>query len=527
MQKIIQDVFCPYFYQNFFEMKLFARLSILSVVIFSSFTLAAQNSQCGTDQSDAFMEDLIRNKKNWDQVAQKGAVERFVPVQFHSFANNDGSGRLGQEAIFEALCTINERFDSLELRFYLADDIDERNNSSAFTNANANHNFFRSIRNPFAVNVYIVQSPRPSATNVLGYYSGGSNDFIVINKDNLGDMGYTFEHEIGHFFTLSHTHRGWEDAPYRPEDYGDTVRITQISSGQTGAIGVELVDGSNCGNLGWQSPLAGDGLCDTPPDYGFGQSCNCCFFQYDVWDSNGDKIEMPMLNNVMSYSNNCGDWSFTQQQVFAMKTSFDSNRRSYLRGGDVTEYTPITEPVLISLPSNGEMLENYDGVLLSWDPVPNAEEYIISIDGTVSLDFVTTDTELYVTDLRPNGSYLWTVKANNKFGSGCVSDDAFLFFTGTGSTSVDNIEGLEAFEVYPNPLESGDILNVNVQMDRTITADMNLLGLDGKLIQSLKSQQFSVGGSNVTLNTSGLTSGVYLLEMRTESGVNIEKIIIK
>ncbi|NNE27087.1 MAG: hypothetical protein HKN09_09610, partial [Saprospiraceae bacterium] len=357
-------------------MKLLAQISLISVVIFSSFSLVSQNSQCGTDQSDAFMEDLIRNKKNWDNVIQKGAVDRFVPVQFHSLANNDGTGRLSQDAIRAALCQINERFDSLEMRFYLAGPINERNNSSAFTNGNANHSFFRSIRNPEAINVYIVESPRPSATNVAGYYSGGNNDFIVINKDFLGDDGYTFEHEIGHFFTLSHTHRGWEDVPYSPDVYGDTVRITSISSGQTGSIGVELVNGDNCGNLGWQSPLAGDGLCDTPPDYGFGQSCNCCFFQFDVWDSNNEKIGMPMLNNVMSYSSNCGDWNFSQQQVFAMKASYDSNRRSYIRGGNISTYNPITEPTTILAPDNISTIEEYDGVLLQWEAVPNAEQYV-------------------------------------------------------------------------------------------------------------------------------------------------------
>ena len=351
MQKIIQDVFCPYFYQNFLEMKLLSRLCIIGAIVFASNIISAQNFPCATDQSDAFMEDLIRNKKNWDKVIQKGAVERFIPIQFHSFGNNDGSGKLGNAAIQEALCLINERFDSLETRFYMAGPVDERNNTSVNNNAEANHSFFRSIRNSTALNVYVVNTPRPPQPGdpfvTAGYYSGGNNDFIVINKEYLGDNGYTFEHEVGHFFTLSHTHRGWENLPYTPERYGDTVTITSISSGQTGSIGIELVDGSNCGNLGIDNPLSGDGLCDTPPDYGFGQSCGCCFLQYEVWDRNGDKIENPMLNNVMSYSQGCGDWAFTQQQVTAIKASYDSNRRSYLRGGSVSDYTPIEEPTIL------------------------------------------------------------------------------------------------------------------------------------------------------------------------------------
>ena len=72
---------------------------------------------------------------------------------------------------------------------------------------------------------------------------------------------------------------------------------------------------------------------------------------------------------------------------------------------------------------------------LTWEPVANAEEYIITIDGTQSLEYSTTDTEIYVTELKPNGQYLWSVRANNKFGSGCIANDARLFFTGAGMTS--------------------------------------------------------------------------------------------
>ncbi|NNK90381.1 MAG: hypothetical protein HKO89_07210, partial [Saprospiraceae bacterium] len=66
-------------------------ITFLSAFLFFQFSAQAQAFKCGTDQSDAFMEDLIRNKKNWDNTMQKAQVERFVPVQFHLIANNDGS----------------------------------------------------------------------------------------------------------------------------------------------------------------------------------------------------------------------------------------------------------------------------------------------------------------------------------------------------------------------------------------------------------------------------------------------------
>ena len=128
-----------------------------------------------------------------------------------------------------------------------------------------------------ALNVFIV---RFAGTGIAGFYAGGQNDFVVMNQNSMGDDDYTLEHELGHFFTLPHTHRGWDqtrpfDAPpdwtpgYNAAIHGDTVRLTTVSSSQSGTVSVELVDGSNCLS-------AADEICDTPPDYGFGFACSCC-----------------------------------------------------------------------------------------------------------------------------------------------------------------------------------------------------------------------------------------------------------
>ena len=296
-------------------------LTVLLSFCFLSFIplqLDSQVLKCGTDQSDAFMKDLLRNRKDYDRTLQKGQVERFVPVQFHLVGNNDGSGRASEVAVLEALCTLNERYDSLELRFYLADEMRTLDNTLVNEqpgNQNAS-NTMRALKNSDAANVYVLQAP---GDGVAGFYSGGQNDYVVMGKNFLANAGFTLEHEFGHFFTLSHTHRGWEDEPYDPAIHGDTVTITKISSSQTGEIGVELMDRSNCGkDIDDGSPIAGDGICDTPPDYGFGQSCGCCNMLFTVWDSNHDLIET-VVDNVMSYSDNCSPYVFTAQQVLAIK----------------------------------------------------------------------------------------------------------------------------------------------------------------------------------------------------------------
>ncbi|NNF21648.1 MAG: hypothetical protein HKN67_06885, partial [Saprospiraceae bacterium] len=364
-------------------------ITFLSAFLFFQFSAQAQAFKCGTDQSDAFMEDLIRNKKNWDNTMQKAQVERFVPVQFHLIANNDGSGRVDPRTVLKSLCELNENYDSLELRFYLADEMNEINNTQINNNpgGNASASAMRNAKNNAAMNVFVIDD---SGEGVAGFYTQGG-DYIVVNQNQLLLDRHTTEHEVGHFFTLAHTHRGWEDQPYDPAIHGDTVLVTTVNSSQSPTIGVELVDGSNCGNLGWNNPLAGDGICDTPPDYGFGQRCNCCNMGWTVYDRNGDLIE-PMLNNVMSYSENCSPWNFTPQQVLAVKTSYDSDRRAYLRVNEVSDYTPLTEGSVIVSPMNLETIDSYNGVLLEWESVPNAEEYIITVDGTVANEYRTSNT---------------------------------------------------------------------------------------------------------------------------------------
>lgn len=504
-------------------MKYLRSLIFLGLCVFGAVSVSSQSHNwCATDQSDAFMVDLQKNKKDWHKTVQKGAVERFIPVQFHLVADNDGSGRLGQKEVLNQLCLLNERFDSTEFRFYLADEMRDVNNTLVNSNPGAASSTLRNLKNPDAMNIFVLEDSGPGTA---GFYQPGSSfDYIVIAKSQLTVQidRFALEHEIGHFFTLPHTHRGWEADNYDPDVHGDTVMTTQVLQTQgLGAgtfIGVELVDGSNCNT-------AGDGICDTPPDYGFGDACNCCNMLWNVWDRNGDRI-IPQLTNVMSYSEGC-TWTFTEQQVTAMHTSYDANNRAYLRNGPVNEYTPISEPAELMLPQNIETIENYDGVLLTWSEVENAEEYIVTISGTVTTEFRTPFTEHYLTDLKPNGQYLWTVQPANKFGSGCYTTDARLFFTGSGTTSVDETDQINQLNIYPNPVRDGQILNIDFESEDSFEAQVNLYGTDGSLVRQINPVQIYSGSNSVKIGTESLTPGLYLLEIKNENGSKISRIFVE
>jgi len=489
----------------------------------------AQKMRCSTDQDTEFMKRLQRNVDN--SFTQKAKVARFVPVELHLVADNDGSLTLTEDEIISKMCILNNRYADIEMHFYIA-------GINKIFNTTLNHRqglassrtLMRNNKNEDAMNIFLVNEILQNdfePSGAAGYYTGGGNDFIVMLQSTPGDDGYTMEHEIGHHFSLAHTHFGWEgdisqgssSGGYNPLIHGDTVTI-EIITGSTQAppTEVELMDGSNC-------TTAGDRICDTPPDYGFGQACSCCTMRWDVWDRNGDMI-IPMLDNIMSYSQNCPENFFTDGQRDAMFEDFDSPLRSHLRTGEVTEYTPITEEVTITSPQVADKFDSFDGVLIEWDAVLNAETYVVNISGGQQLRYETSDTEMYIEELEPSSLYFVDVKAYNKFGTGCQNSIRVFFETGTGSTSTNETESINDINIYPNPVKNAEDLVIDYNSDKNIVSKIRLHNLQGKVVELINTT-FAAGNNKFKINTSALISGLYILEIETEEGIISEKIIVE
>lgn len=504
-------------------------LTAVLLFLIGSIGLDAQEYWCTTQPTEETIERLKSNVKRSNDFIEKGSVERFIPIHYHIVTDNDGSNGYSEAQLLDFNCQLNERYFFTEMRFYI-DEISYINN----TNLNSRQRLSSSIasirqnKDPNAVNIFLVTdilANDGSFTGAGGYYQGGpNNDYIIVAKDNLG-FRPVLEHELGHFFSVQHTHYGWEgnlaigNGGYNPTTHGDTVTI-QIITGSTQApnVPVELVDGSNC-------TAAGDFICDTPPDYGFGQACSCCTMQWDVWDRNGDMLD-PMLNNIMSYSLGCSDWQFTVGQGAAMQADFDTPFRSYLRTGEVTEYNPISSSINIISPVNDQIFDDFNGVLIEWEPLAEAEEYRVQISGRQQFSFSTTDSELFLTELLPNSLYFVDVFAVNKFGTGCHSITRRLFQTGAGSTSVNETESVNAVKLYPNPARTGDQITLSLEASKNISGQLRLYNLKGEKIWDRQVNIFE-NESSIELSSVGLSPGLYLLELNSSEGLIVEKLIIE
>jgi len=498
-------------------------LLILISGIFGLVSLQAQDNFCGTVYTQEMHKALQDNKNHWNRDL-KSQVPRFIPVTFLLVADNNGNRRASETSAYQALCTLNERYDAsgVDLFFYVKQ-FEEINDSGIHTDPFSAGFRMRNLKKNFTMNIFIVDdidNGNPDSVT-RGFYSP-AGDYLVVRKDDLGDTGYTLEHEIGHFFTLKHPHYGWEDESYNQIDYPEKITFTTISGStqvpQGLAVPVELVDGSNC-------ETAADCLCDTPADYGIGFSCNCCVMPYAALDANCDTL-VTMFDNVMAYSDGCGERQFTDDQVMAMNASYDASNRNFLRVSvSENEYRPVDQPVTLLTPENGEKVQYYNDILFSWEPVPNATFYILDIDGA---KYTVTGTEQRIFDRAANEAFLfWSVRAFGPFGGGCSGATEQRFDTGDEFLSaVNDLSFVSEIDFYPNPASKSQELKLTFESERSEAATISLMDVTGKTI-SVKDHVIRTGQNLLVFDLTNADSGLLLMEVRTESGSLIEKIIVE
>lgn len=123
---------------------------------------------------------------------------------------------------------------------------------------------------------------------------------LIVLQSNCFTNGSSLPHELGHFFSLLHTHGT------------NNEHLT-----------TELVDGSNCNT-------DGDGICDTPADprlNGLTVNGHCTYTGTET-DAKGN-LFMPDTSNIMSYSSKSCRTRFTEQQLARMY-AFYMMQKSYL-----------------------------------------------------------------------------------------------------------------------------------------------------------------------------------------------------
>jgi hypothetical protein len=518
----------------------------LSIFVFFGKIQAQQSLQsCGLSAQDAriLYNDMIELRERYPLVAPMRAIA-YVPVWFHLVGKADGAGRVSMLKVLDMLCEWNRIYtaNGVELQFYIKG-INNINNTALY-NGPRNYDTDVTIRNnkkADGMNVFLVNNANEAAapnSTILGYYLNSSNGvpydadwFVIINAQVSKIGATTIAHEAGHFFSLSHTFLGWESCPFQPTSAAPCAPAT-ISCFDGSVYNVE-----NAARTGTTAncATAGDGLCDTPPDYNLGYGYSGCNYIGLACDPKGVKID-PNETNLMGYFIGCEN-SFSPMQKTAMQNNYLNHaKRSNLRAGNIlpsaTAFT-LAIPTLSS-PIGGAATTLFNNFTLSWQTVANATGYVVEISKSStffdSRTFVATtnainiNASLAVGYFTANTLYYWRVKPYNSFAACATVSSTQTFKTGLLNATHDMV-GISNFEVSPTPLSKNAVLQLFMTTETAFEANLKIYNIAGQL-QKTEKRRFEAGFSSQDVSVSNLSNGLYILSIESEKGVLNKKIAI-
>ncbi len=335
-------------------------LSLLAIPFISY----SQQNECATVFPEKYQSNREKSPKAYKKFLKDfkaraenhssgGSCINYAPIKAHVLRHDDGTGGLTETELNDAIDNMNTIYESACLAFYLCDGINyidddtyydfDQSQESALTGANNVANL---------INIYFCNSVSDGPSSYCGYaYYPGNQDVILM--DNSCTMnGSTLAHEVGHFFSLPHTHSG----------------------------GDELVDGTNC-------TTAGDEFCDTEadPQLSYSTVNSSCVYTGTETDANGANYN-PNTHNIMSYSRKpCRDF-FSVEQFAAISYTFLNVRNYWACAGFDVDFS-VDANQSCTTPFTVNFTEEADGeTTYEWD---------FENDGTID-------------DTTPNPSHTYT-----------------------------------------------------------------------------------------------------------------------
>lgn len=399
--------------------------------------LSIHAQSCGTSEDPQQIERLRAFQKSLDNhpiVFHKSNLH-YIPVKIHVVNRYDGSGGIRKDHLLQAICTLNKNFAPVGFYFVIDAPIDYINNDNLYaTESDAIYSDAYSYMKQGVYNLFFTGS---SSTLCGVYYP--SPDAVFVIKSCAEPGASTLTHETGHFFSLPHTFSGWEN--------GNTPS------------NIEYTDGRNCRN-------AGDGFCDTRPDYVSNRWA--CPYYTNLIDPANIPFK-PDSSLFMSYSMDACQSRFSIEQMAAMQNNLNANRA----GMEITKNElPVTSPVL-TMPIHGDSIFNPNSVSFSWKKSENAMGYMIQITrynlwDQPYISALCEDT-FYTAKLFGGYTFQWRVMPISAYNT-CLpysTPDSFYLDEKTLSIQEKLIDN-ERIKIYPNPSQIGDYYTIELPQHANI-----------------------------------------------------------
>lgn len=485
-----------------------------------------EHISCGTEwtaENEAYFKNIKKEKRK-KPFKLNSTVS--IPIKVHIVRNSDGSGGINETDFNVILNGLNSAYESMKMSFYLCEDINYIDNSEYYTFDKSEENDLANSTEVIQViNIYYVNSIQNNGDAVGGYayipysyrpYTSSLNRVLIANTD-----ANTLIHEIGHFFSLPHTHGN------------SNSQVTK-----------ELVNGSNCSS-------EGDKFCDTPADPNLLNKVNSeCNYSNSLTDANGD-LYLPLTNNYMSYSRSSCKNSFTEEQKSAIVETL-LNERSYLAynnnfsvefnsekcdDGNNLEPQNNTRPFPYYNTGVNNILNTSDCISSSNDIdwiaeiEVNGNNYAIKVEGagnsvgryivdietlnniitvTTRPGVMKTDTKLYLY----NGSKTKILTEDDN--SGEFNFSKIVFDTSTSLNLEESL--LTEIIIYPNPTKNYLYIK---NLPKSSFYKIEMINVLGQKKSSLFTEK------EIKLNLNSYSKGFYILKIKTEIGIVIRRIIIQ
>lgn len=498
------------------KLKYIVLLFLFSIDIVSGQDLSSDVKFCGVGSYpiNDFQKEFQLNKSDFVDLRSNNDL-LILPLTIHIIGQSNGEGYFSLSDLMGTLCELNKNFETLNIQFYIKDQIKYHNNNSWY-----DHNSF-AIGNAMAavtavnstMNIWIANGAAGNA----GYATLGGNR-IFLSKSSIRGIGNTtLTHEMGHALDLRHTFNGWENRTY---EQGTTAPSTVFVNNQS--VPVERVDRTNNCNV------AADGFCDTEPDYlSFRWTCNgMAMSPILLTDPSGEEFRTPGTN-FMSYSNDACAITFSEEQKSYMRAHTLSSKNNLLFSGTLPDNDP--DPIREVYPLDGDEA-HFENVRFTWTAHPNAKSYRIQVGRNASFalieaDEIVTDTFFVLNGaLTTDRNYFWRITpiSDTDF---CASPTDVFSFRSIVSTSTIDLEG-NSFKLYPTLLQNDQRIFLEGRINQNFDAIIEILSLDGRVLRRQKN--FILAGDiKEEIRVGNLSTGVYLVRLSTSRGVHTFKIILQ
>lgn len=362
----------------------------------------AQNKMevsCGTSTSPeslAYMKSIKPQIKGFEQdfmgkqfskKSNSSKSFQHIPIKVHIIRNSDGSGGLKTYDLEGAIENLNDIFSEALMEFNIYQDINyiDKSDLTHFKKGQE-ENLMKTDYNSGIINIYFTDYiENNSESSICGYSINKENYHVIVMKNGCTPNDSSLAHEMGHVFSLMHTH-----GP-------SNAKMT-----------TELVNGSNC-------DTDGDGICDTPADPGLSSSKidNFCGYSGNEIDANGD-VFYPDTENIMSYSRKACRNHFTPQQFARIYAYFNAEKNGFMQSdisNEINEdYSAIVNLSEVSIYPNP--ISNHTIHLKGSEGFTEIAYQITNLQGQIISTGKTSNGSLNIKQLS-SGSYLLVLATSN------------------------------------------------------------------------------------------------------------------